>query len=173
MNILPERYARQYRDEIIARYILTIGVGVFGVAMIWTALMLPSFFYLYFQGNVLADGNAQAQSRLAQALEFRKEIERVNALTTAAVNAGNQSEYTRALMADVFSAAPAGVTVERVAYARKARTVILTGSVSTRAGLKAYVDALTQLPRVAKAEAPTENFLSSVNAKFTITVTLK
>jgi len=173
MNILPDRYPKQYRDEIIARYILTVGFGVFAVTMIWTVLLLPSFFYLYFQGNVLADGNAQAQSRLTQALEYRKEIERVNALTAAAVAAGDQSEYTRALMVDVFGAAPQGTTLDRVSYVRKTRTVILTGTVGTRAELKAYVDALSALPRVAKAEAPTENFLSSINAKFSITVTLK
>lgn len=173
MNILPSRYQTQYHNELVARYILTVGIGLCIVFIIWTVLLLPSFFYLYFQSTVLTSGSVQAQSRLSQALEFRKEIERVNTLTNAAVAAGDKSEYSRALMADVFSVAPVGVSLDKVAYMRKTRTLTLTGNAPTRTELKAYVDALATLARVAKAEAPTENYLASTNARFTITVTLK
>ena len=173
MNILPERYQRQYRDERVARYILTGGIGFSVVMSIWTVLLLPSFFYLYFQGNVLAEGNTQAQQRLEQALEFRKEIERVNALTQAAVASGGQSEYVRVILAKLFAAAPTGITLDRASYMRATRTVILSGTATTRTTLKTFVDVLAKLENVAQAEAPTENFLASTNAKFTITVTLK
>lgn len=173
MNILPERYQKQYRDDRVARYVLTGGIGFSAVVGIWMVLLLPSFFYLYFQGNVLAEGNAQAQQRLEQALEFRREIERVNALTSAAVASGTKSEFTRAVFAKLFAVAPEGIELDRVSYARSARTVTMSGTSATRTALRKFVDELTMVEGVANAEAPTENFLASADAKFVITVTLK
>lgn len=172
MNILPLRYQKQYHDERVSRYILTGGVGLVIVVSVWTILLLPSFFYLYFQGNVLAEGGTQAQQRLEQALEFRKEIERVNALTAAAVASGGQQEYTRSLLQRVFDASPGGIRLQSVSYSRTERTITLSGNAETRVILKEYVDALSTLDGVARAEAPTENFLASTDALFTITVSL-
>lgn len=101
-------------------------------------------------------------------------IERIN--TTLKDVKAFQTAYKpwEPFMADMLSAIPEGITVQRLTINRATKACTMTGTASTRDDLLTLQNTLRAEPYIAEATVPIDQLiLQKTNVPFTITFTLK
>ena len=175
-NLLPFDRRRAIRREYFVRLATVFTCGLIAVVIGSGALLVPSYLYLNQEIHLREARLADLDSRLASSQGQQANL-RLNTLSensTYLSRLATTSSATPALRA-VIELPHSGITLSGFSYTPVQRgtdgRMILTGTASTRETLRAYVQALGQLPFVSNADLPISAYAKESAIPFTITLT--
>lgn len=176
-NLLPRSSVRALRRQYFVRLVtvaLLLGVVLM---IIHGILLLPA--YLYAHAQVAAEQQELNHlNQTASSAGQKEDAKRITAVQTDISYLGRLAKQPTASGAVrvVLLVPHPGITLTGFTFSAPTDTnknaqMMITGKASTRDTLRAYVDALGQLPYVSKADLPISAYAKDSNIPFSITLT--
>ena len=175
-NLLPPRRKRLLAHEYLFR-LGTVAVWLAVILVVIHGLLLfPSYLYVNQQERAREDQlqtlKASASGATEQELAIRIEAIEKKAKQLAAL--GTQASASGALRA-VLVVPRTGISLHGFMYApaaaKDSNRLTLAGTAASRESLRLYLEALSALPFVTKAELPISAYAKERDIDFTITLT--
>lgn len=175
-NLLPPERRSLMTQEYFIRLGSVILIALAVVTLAGGALLVPSYLYL----NSEIQARSERVAALDAELAATAGTEASSRLTTLSSNAtylarlASTSSATAALR-NLFTAPRTGITLSSFSITPAKRgtdgSLTLTGVASTRETLRAYNEALSQLPGVTNGDLPISTFAKDSNIPFSIKLT--
>jgi type II secretory pathway pseudopilin PulG len=176
-NLLPRSAMRALRREYFVRLITLAVMLAVVVIIIHGVLLIPA--YMYTRADVMLKQNELntivASASTAEEQEINARIARAQSDITYLGRLQTQSTASGAVRALISIAHP-GIKLSGFSYtapttASGPASMGISGVADTRDALRSYVDALSHLPYVTKADLPISAYAKENAIPFTITVT--
>lgn len=176
-NLLPRSQVRALRREYFMRLIIVgLVLGVI-VVVIHGILLFPV--YLYTHAEVVRESNelnamtesastAEERQIKARIASVKNDVAYLNRLSTQPTASWALQSVTAVPKPGI---ATSGFTYTSPAVVNGTAQMTITGVAATRDSLRAYVDQLSRLPYIAKADLPISAYAKETAIPFTITLT--
>ncbi len=175
LNLLPLEDKKRLGYERMSRFFklsLSITAGFFFIGDI---LLLPSFFFLYFEHKGLVQQEAvlerNTQTEHAKTVEAR--VKEINAKLKRfpKEHALTPSSVTR-FVADISDSMRAGIILKSFTYQKEEGSISIRGSAARRDNLLAFISRLRENPAFKNVESPVANLLLEELIEFDIHISL-
>jgi len=167
-NLLPITYREALLRERYRKIVIVLGTYTAFVLLVWIALLLPSFIFLYYQTGAIQSSAQGTNIVASEAKELRKEINGYNRSISRLQNVSTTGIVP--ILSVIINADRDDTQFTSITFDRTTKTARIDGNADTRSALEDLVQRLNAEERIAEASAPVENFLGSKNIRFTITV---
>jgi hypothetical protein len=173
LNLLPQEDQKRIGYERLARFFTVVYSIVALMIVTGTILLSPTYFFLSFQNNGLAEQIAAAEQIIQskQAIDTEMFIRATNTRLRQLSNKHflSPSALTR-YFDDVTRNMPPTLSLHSFAYKKETNTITLRGTAGQRANLLVFVDFLRNHPSFTDIEYPVTNILKEENIAFTISL---
>lgn len=175
MNLIPQHYRDEYRYERMTSFVIYAGTVWLIVAVAWAVLLLPSYFFLSSQLEVITANNQETSDVRTREIErLSKEISEVNTVLSTVHNLSSDHTSVIDIMREITERTGGGIRYSSMNIAKgSGATISLQGVAKTRKDLQALKVDMEASPMFAAAEIPVETFNHTVDIAFSLTLTLK
>lgn len=167
-NLLPITYREALLRDRYRKIAIVLGIYMAFALLVWIALLLPSFIFLYYQTDAVQTSTQGTTVAANEAKELRREINGYNRSILRLQNVSTTGIVP--ILSVIIGADEEDTRFTSITFDRATKIAQIDGSADTRSALEDLVERLNAEERIAKASAPVENFLGSKNIRFTITV---
>ncbi len=179
INLLPYDEKEKALKERLRRAIVVFSLALASILLIGIILMLPAYFYLFFQkqGVERQLQGAEQEADKSETEALKKEVAGINSKLSILDNAGKSSKPVAGLFSKVLRAMPEGVSVKSISYsASKGQapgSMALDGKADTRDAFILFKKNIEESGDFSKIESPVSNLLSEKDVDFSLTLTIK
>lgn len=175
MNLIPQHFRDEYRYERMTGFVLYAGAIWLIISFAWAVLLLPSYFFLSTQLDVIKQNNQESSlSRDKEIARLTKEIGDVNTVLTTVQGLKSPDATVIELLSEVMNRTGEGIRYNSISIARGSGAIITTqGAANNRKNLQALKVDMEASPMIAKVEIPVDTFNQISDISFTMTLTLK
>ncbi|TSC79304.1 MAG: Uncharacterized protein G01um101429_539 [Parcubacteria group bacterium Gr01-1014_29] len=175
LNLLPEEDRKRIGRERLWRYLTVVYSFTAAFLVMGATLLLPTYFFLFFQYRSIADQLAAAQlnadSEQTQKTELLIKGTNTKLQRLAAQHALAASPVTQYLQ-DVITRVPPTITLLSFAYEQQTGAITLQGNAATREDLLTFINKLRAHQDFSHVESPVTNILKERDILFTISFTV-
>jgi hypothetical protein len=171
LNLLPLNDRKRVGNERLRRFLALFYSGVAMIFVVGIVLLLPTYFFLFFQNKGVAELAAAARNSTEseQGQKTEQLIEHTNNTLRRLKQEHSlmPSSITRHLN-DVISLTPAGIILIQYSYTQETDTIQIRGTAAFRDNLLYFVENLQTHSEFENIESPVENILREKDIDFTI-----
>lgn len=173
-NLLPREYKNFIFYERLTRFALITGILSAFSLVIGIVLMLPSFFYIYFQGDVITkELEAMRESTKQQEIQaLTSEIKKRNELLREFTDFNESEISATSLIVDISGKKIDGIILRSLRYDVAGKAVELSGTHANVDVLEEYISHLESSSFIKEVDSPLRN-IYRVGEPFTLKLTLK
>ena len=174
LNLLPDEDLRSIGYEKLSRFFIIIFVNLAVIIIVGAVLMLPSYFFITFQGSEEAQQVETAKKSIeAKRVQEAEEIIRatnakLKILSEEGLQARSLSSYLEALSRHV----PSGLRVEQLSYGGSDNKMELAGNATTRDIFLSFLSSLRTDASFPEVHSPVTNILRDKDVDFILSLTL-
>lgn len=177
LNLLPSENRARIGQVRLSRFFILAYGGLALLLALGIILLLPTYFFLYFQNKGITE-LAEAARQKTNQTEARRTEDRIgeaNALlrrleTEYAAAETSENSVTKHLE-NIVETAPAGITLTHFSFEKDTNRVLLRGRAATRNDLLQFVGIIRSNSSFHDVESPVENILQDSNVSFTLSFT--
>lgn len=171
LNLLPEEDRKRIGRERLWRYLIVVYSFMAALLVTGAVLLLPTYFFLFFQYRGVADQLAATQlnanSEQTQKTELLIKGTNAKLQRLAARHALAASPVTKYLQ-DVITRVPPTITLLSFVYEQQTDAITLRGNATTREDLLVFIDKLRTHQDFSNVESPVTNILKEHDVLFNI-----
>jgi len=172
-NLLPEPYKKKMRREYIIRLCVVALCFSFGIFLIASVFLLPSYFLSSIKERELMSRLSNEKASLPSDATVRPEtvVQKTNADLALLKNNGSVSFV--GLVSKVLARKPVGIKIEGLTISQNTPThqISISGTARLREDLVTFKKSLEDEPLFVKVELPVSSLAKSSDINFTVTVT--
>lgn len=174
LNLLPSENRTRIGYVRLSHFFILAHGGLALLLALGIILLLPTYFFLYFQNKGVAElaETARQKTNQTEAHKTEDRIGEANAIlhrleTEYATAATSQNSVTKH-MENIVETAPAGITLTHFSFEKDANHIMLRGRAATRNDLLQFVGIIRSNSSFHDVESPVENILQDSNVSFTL-----
>lgn len=175
LNLLPKEDSRRVGRERLARYLTVVYSFMAALLAMGAILLLPTYFFLFFQYRGIADQLAAAQhnadSKQTQKTELLIKGTNTKLQRLAAQHTLVASPVTKYLQ-DSITRVPPTITLLSFVYEQQTGTITLRGNATTREDFLVFIEKLRTHQNFSHVESPVTNILKERDVLFNISFTV-
>ena len=177
LNLLPPENRARIGYLRLGRFFVLVHSYFAFLLLIGITLLLPTYFFLYFQNKSVSDlaEATREKTNQTEAREIEARIEQANTILHRL-----ETEYNMVTTAQnpvttyletIVEMAPAGIIFTRFSFEKDADHILLRGHAATRSDLLQFVETIRSNPSFHTVESPIENVLQNSDISFTLSFT--
>ncbi|OGZ45606.1 MAG: hypothetical protein A3J54_00795 [Candidatus Ryanbacteria bacterium RIFCSPHIGHO2_02_FULL_45_13b] len=175
LNLLPPEDQKRIGYKRLILFFTYIHAGTFIILIIGNTLLLPTYFFLFFQNRGTNELLA-AQQQTMETKEDREIESRIQQANTTLAYLKTTYAFTQdslvASVTDTIVKAPPGITFMFLSFEKETSKMTLRGHAPARNDLLQFITALRAHPSFHDIESPVENILRDKNISFTLSFTV-
>ncbi len=177
LNLLPPEDQTRIGRQRLARFFTYTNAGIAILLLTGNALLLPTYFFLFFQNQGAQELLAAQQQTIntEQAHNIETRIQQINAALNQlqTYNAITQEDSLTTLITHIIAEAPLGITLASLSFDKETNRVTIRGNAVTRNDLLQFISAIRAQPAFYDVQSPVENILREKNILFTLSLTVR
>ncbi|MEK7660180.1 MAG: hypothetical protein AAB343_03190 [Patescibacteria group bacterium] len=175
INLIPQHYRDEFRYERMLGFVFYAGTIWFLVSFAWAVLLLPSYFFLSTQLDVIKASNQEtSDSRDKEIARLTKEIGEVNTVLSTVQGLQSTDSSVVDLFGEVMNRTGSGIHYSAITIVRgSGSTNSMQGIAQRRKDLQALKVDMEAHPIFSKVEIPVDTFNQIADIAFSMTLTLK
>ena len=176
LNLLPSEDKKRIGRQRFTRFFIYVNVNIAIFLIIGIVLLLPTYFFLFFQNRGAQEFLAMQQqtTKTEQARELETRIQQTNATLERLQTKYNLAQYSLSeSLANIVAKAPIGITLTFLSFEKETNHVALRGHALTRGDLLQFISIIREHPSFHDVESPVENILRDKNISFTLSFTVR
>ncbi len=175
MNLLPDSYKKTLFFERARRFTRFAGSLLTLVVITGVVLLLPSYFFLYFQEAELARAVAAVErgERLVEIKELKNRLARSNELMERLDRFQKKQIPIVAIFEDIINRTPPGIVYTSINYSKSQNLIAINGKAPRPVDIIALDAALEKSEFVQSSVYPLTSLLGDRDIAFTLNITVQ
>lgn len=175
LNLLLPEDRKRLGYERLSRFFTLVFSGMAFLLFIGIVLLLPTYFFLYFQNNAIQEhvSRVRQNAESEQSKNITTLIQTTNKkLKRLAMEYPLAASSVTRHFADISHRAPAGLIFNSFAYDNETGIISIRGKSLRRENLLDFIAQLRNDPEFMRVESPVANLLKETDIDFMISLTL-
>ncbi|OHA01747.1 MAG: hypothetical protein A3C11_00105 [Candidatus Sungbacteria bacterium RIFCSPHIGHO2_02_FULL_49_12] len=175
LNVLPPAEKRNFKYERARRVLVRFGVRFFFVAVVFTILLLPSYFLTVFQEQSVlsASANLSKDPRILHVADIERQIDSSNKAIKKLKGYLTRSLSIASVAEELAATTTAGVKINSITIDTLTKKVGIYGFAPRRQDLLLTIAHYRALSFVSSVDSPITNLVHDTNIKFNLSIFLK